>query len=1029
LDISEKRKLLLEYAKCAENPAYTIESYFETFDKTQEGFVPFKLFDKQRLLIHNYENNRFNLVLKYRQAGISTVTAAYAAVKTAFALSENPERVLILANKQETAVEFLNKITSFIKQLPKWVDVSFNKSSQKHVKLSNGSELKAVATSTDALRGYTPTIMILDEAAFIEGGQALWSACLAAIGCLDESTMILTNNGFVELGDIIENKLDLGFHPLTKGISVINKDNKFETPDKGYKSSYTDTYTIKTRFGHTLTGSWKHPLMVNGQWKQMQQIVKGDRVKFGYNQEVFGDNDIIDMSDVKFNTNADKFADQIDLSKNLDLVYLMGLFLAEGNYIKGGLALTCGDKEIQDRLLTDGYWLKRWTKNVTRNHHFYINSTYYNKLFQKVGLVKVDHASKKVFPKQILKSSSTVILSFLRGMFDGDGCSNNKIVKYSTTSKRLAEQLQVVLLNFGIRSRISHTETKTSNSSVISNKNHICKIYEVFILESNIPKFYEKIGFGLDRKQDNLKYHIGKKNKTKVDVTKSDVVQLLKDNNISSSEYEKKYRFLDSAKRYDKGFLTYYAIEKLINLSLSGDAYKRIVSSYNLSKQYFEDEVVDIIKSEGWTYDLHLPETHSFNSAGFISHNTGGKAFLISTPNGLDEIYYEAYEGAISNTNKFKITHLKWWQDPRFNKDLRLIKTSNIVDWIQKPENEKTDHVIESAVDLHYDVILKFISEGYKPHSTWYENMCRDMNLNRRMINQELECAFIGSGDNVVEAEVIRSQEELNVTQPIFKAKDWDNNVWIWKLPEKGHRYILALDVSRGDSEDATGMCIIDYDTFEQVLEYHGKIPPDVAAQLVDHYGRMYNALSTFDITGGMGIAATSKLKELNYPKSLLHYDNISEDMYHIPPPDAIPGINFASKNRRSQIIAALEEAIARGGFKIRSERLIAELKKFIYKNGRPDHLKGSHDDLIMALGMCLFVANTSFKKLLESDNLTKAMLDSWKTNINTTPTKSNYLLEEITSRPDPNKKYSNNNQDILRNTRDFSWLFGNINK
>ena len=593
MNITDKRQLLLEYARCAKDPSYTIESYFETFDKTQEGFVPFKLFDKQKLLISNYEGNRFNLVLKYRQAGISTVTAAYAAVKTAFAISDNPERVLILANKQETAVEFLNKITGFIKQLPEWANISFDKSSQKHVKLSNGSELKAVATSTDALRGYTPTIMILDEAAFIEGGQSLWSACLAAIG-------------------------------------------------------------------------------------------------------------------------------------------------------------------------------------------------------------------------------------------------------------------------------------------------------------------------------------------------------------------------------------------------------------------------------------------------------TGGKAFLISTPNGLDEIYYEAYEGAVSATNKFKITHLRWWQDPRFNKDLRLIKTNDMINWIQKPVHEKDEHIIEGVDTLHFDVIMKFIEEGYKPHSTWYENMCRDMNLNKRMINQELECAFIGSGDNVIEGEILRKQEEINVIEPVFKDKEWDSNVWVWKMPQKGHRYILALDVSRGDSEDATGMCIIDYDTFEQVLEYHGKVQPDIAAQLVDHYGRMYNALSTFDITGGMGIAATSRLKDLNYPKSLLHYDNLNDDIYYIPPPDAIPGINFASRNRRSQIIAALEEAISRGDFKIRSERLIAELKKFIYKNGKPDHMKGSHDDLIMALGMCLFVANTSFKKLNEADNLTKAMLDSWKTNINTTQTKSNYLLEDtIKSTPQEGKVYSQRelNDNILQNTRDFSWLFGNINK
>jgi hypothetical protein len=590
--ITDKKELLLEYARCSQDFCYVIESYFETFDKTREGYVPFELFDGQRKLVANYKKHRFNLVLKYRQAGISTVTAAYSAVLTAFASPDRPEKVLILANKQETAIEFQNKIINFIKQLPDWVNVSFDKSSQKHVRLSNGSEIKAVATSQDALRGYTPTVLLIDEAAFVEGGQELWTACLASIG-------------------------------------------------------------------------------------------------------------------------------------------------------------------------------------------------------------------------------------------------------------------------------------------------------------------------------------------------------------------------------------------------------------------------------------------------------TGGKAVLISTPNGLDPIYYASYEGAIKGDNSFCVTHLKWWQDPRFNKDLRLIKTKDIVDWIQKPNTEKHEDVIESVIDLHQDVIAKFIADGYKPHSTWYENMCRDMNFNKRMINQELECAFIGSGDNVIEGEIIRKQEQENVRAPEVKDKAWDSNLWIWKLPEKGHRYILALDVSRGDSEDATGMCIIDYDTFEQVLEYHGKVPPDVAALIVDQYGRMYDALSTFDITGGMGIASTQKLKELNYPKKLLHYDNDGNNnsMYYMPDENAIPGINFASKNRRSQIVAALEEAVARGGFKIRSERLIAELKKFVYKNGKPDHMKGSHDDLIMALGMCLFVANTSFKRLQESDNMTRAMLDSWKITTNNTKTDADYLLKDVTSSPNPDKSYYNSDEfttnNNMLNTKEFGWLFG----
>jgi hypothetical protein len=36
--------------------------------------------------------------------------------------------------------------------------------------------------------------------------------------------------------------------------------------------------------------------------------------------------------------------------------------------------------------------------------------------------------------------------------------------------------------------------------------------------------------------------------------------------------------------------------------------------------------------------------------------------------------------------------------------------------------------------------------------------------------------------------------------------------VWQWKEPVAGHRYIMGIDVSRGDSEDFTTFCIIDFD-------------------------------------------------------------------------------------------------------------------------------------------------------------------------------------------------------------------------
>lgn len=201
-----------EYAKCLTSPIYAIETYLETFDKTQEGFVPFKLFPRQKEIIHAYEKHRFNLVTKPRQAGVSTTTAAYMAVKAAFADIDNPEAILIIANKQELAFEFLAKIKDFVSQIPRWVwgpdyygntkneeKSIFSTDSKKEIKLPNGSRIKAVATSKDALRGFTPTYLVMDEAAYIDNGAEVFGAALTALGTGGKATLISTPRGMDEL--------------------------------------------------------------------------------------------------------------------------------------------------------------------------------------------------------------------------------------------------------------------------------------------------------------------------------------------------------------------------------------------------------------------------------------------------------------------------------------------------------------------------------------------------------------------------------------------------------------------------------------------------------------------------------------------------------------------------------------------------------------------------------------------------------------------------------------------------------------
>jgi hypothetical protein len=245
----------------------------------------------------------------------------------------------------------------------------------------------------------------------------------------------------------------------------------------------------------------------------------------------------------------------------------------------------------------------------------------------------------------------------------------------------------------------------------------------------------------------------------------------------------------------------------------------------------------------------------------------------------------------------------------------------------------------------------------------------------------------------------------------------------------------MGVDVSRGDGEDASTIVVVDVTTMEQVMEYQGKIQPDLLAQIVEQYGDLYKAYTVVDVTGGMGVSTVLKLLEFQYKR--LHYDNANgkilsarqRELSSHGKVDKIPG--FHATSVRVPMISNLEYQIRSNGVKIRSSRMISEMKTFIFKNGRPDHMEGYHDDLLMAIGMALWVIEHSFKNLERLEKQTKAMLTSWVAggteNPATTPMPGDGFVSAanrnvVASKPPKfNPVVSKNMQDP---TGKYMWLF-----
>ena len=579
---------LKELAHIMKDSTYAFKTYLKTYDKTQKKYVPLEMFEDQRQLIEDYENYNENITKKYRQAGVSTVTAAWVSKKIQLADEESPERVLIIANKRDTAIELANKIRHFLGQWPEWMNVGFSpdKNSESRFRMNNGSEVKAVATSPDALRSYTPTMLIFDEAAFIEAGEDFWSACMASL-------------------------------------------------------------------------------------------------------------------------------------------------------------------------------------------------------------------------------------------------------------------------------------------------------------------------------------------------------------------------------------------------------------------------------------------------------STGGKVILISTPNGFDPIYYGIYEPALRGENDFHVTDLRWFKDPRYTKDLKWVKVEDIVHYMLNRDLYNDDEI--TSPDHTFDNYEKLLEEGYKPYSSWFLAMSKKFKYNKRRISQELECDFLGSGDSVIPSSIQMNILKNMIRQPIEKYMK--GQFWQWKEPVEGHRYIMGVDVSRGDSEDSSAINIIDFDEREQVVEYIGKIPPDDLASIAYKWGILYKAFIVIDITGGMGVATSRKLQEFNYKDMYIdgiNTQNIWE--YNSKAMDKIPGINF--NNKRTLIVSAFEEQL-RHNFQVRSERLMAEVNTFVYLNGRPDHMKGKHDDSIMSIAIAMYAGDTCFSQLQKADSVNKAMIESWTVSERTYDAKQTFYsygqsLDPIGAMSiDGSSAYLQNDQYANKNSyKEYSWLF-----
>jgi len=201
-----KKIIRQEYLKCASDPVHFMKKYC-FIQHPQRGRVIFNLYPFQEKVLNLFNDNPYSVILKSRQLGISTLSAGYALWLMLFHKDKN---ILCIATKQETARNMVTKVKFMFDNLPSWLKITAPENNKLSLRLSNGSQIKATSAASDAGRSEAVSLLIIDEAAFIDNIGEIWASAQQTLatggGAIVLSTPYGTGNWFHKTWVAAENQ-------------------------------------------------------------------------------------------------------------------------------------------------------------------------------------------------------------------------------------------------------------------------------------------------------------------------------------------------------------------------------------------------------------------------------------------------------------------------------------------------------------------------------------------------------------------------------------------------------------------------------------------------------------------------------------------------------------------------------------------------------------------------------------------------------------------------------------------------------
>jgi hypothetical protein len=737
---------------------------------------------------------------------------------------------------------------------------------------------------------------------------------------LDLETDILTDIGFKKLKDIDIG--DIVYDENANKVTVTSKTDIFKD-HKCYDVIFCHGESVRCSANHLWT------VELNKRHSIEEETLTTDQLKH-----------LLEYRQSKDQSIRIKCAEPI-IFKEKDLSidpYLFGLWLGDGH--SDGGRITC---HVDD--------LKVYTKQI-KDEHYILGENYQNKNIRHIrvkGLTtklrKINCYKNKHIPEDYIFNSIENRVAVIQGLMDTDGSvkRGSGACEFYQKNKDIVEQFRFVLSSLGIKSKIRNKIIKGQTYYTVSFCN---RKYDFF----RLPR---KLELTKNNKFDHIKnyYFYIKEIKEAEKVP----VRCIGVNNES-------HLFLCGKTlipTHNSGkstvvcaFLLWYVLfhsEKTVALlankgETAREILGRIQTAYQHLPPWLQQGIVEWNKGSivlennsrivatatsatsirGYTINLLFIDEAAFienweefftSVSATITAVTESKIILVSTPKGLNHF------------------HMFWVNAEQERNGYRPI----MVRWFDVPGRDEV----------------------------WKKEYLQSINFDMQKFNQEMMCEFLGSSGTLIAGwklkELVQQAPLLNVAK--------HEGLTQYCLPEKEHRYVITVDVSRGKGLDYSAFQLIDVTDmpYKQVAVYrNNNITPGDYASVIHYSAKNYNEAAVLVEINDIGEQVSNQLlMDFGY-ENLLYTENAGRSGKRVTA--GFGGGNCDRGIRTTKVVksvgCSLMKLLIEGNQMIINDYdSISELTTFSKKNFSYEAESGKHDDLVMCLVLFSWLTEQNYFK------------------------------------------------------------------